>query len=208
MSTNVIIVEDDKKYSDILKRIIESDQRFACIAQYYNAQDALEYIPIYTPTIVLLDIQLPDFSGIELLAKLKPQVTNTHFVMCTSYDDDEKVFESLKHGAAGYISKSDDPDSILHALIDITNGGAPMSTSIAKKVVSYFYKNNSKKEALTLLNDKENSILEMLSQGLLYKEIASKANLTIDSVKKNAGSIYKKLHVCNKTEAINVYLGR
>jgi DNA-binding NarL/FixJ family response regulator len=154
------------------------------------------------PDVVLLDVQLPDGKGSEYVDTLKKICPETHFVMCTSFEDEEYIFSSLKKGASGYIIKSDSPDKIMEAIRDVINGGAPMSSAIAKKVVSHF-KNETR--TLQALSPKENEILALLASGLFYKEIASEMNVGIDTVKKHASSIYRKLQVSNRTEAVNKY---
>jgi DNA-binding NarL/FixJ family response regulator len=122
--------------------------------------------------------------------------------MCTSFEDEDYLFTSLKRGASGYIIKSDTPDQIVAAIRDVMNGGAPMSSSIARKVVNYFKKESRSMAELTA---KENELLNLLAAGLFYKEIAAEMNIGIDTVKKHASSIYKKLQVSNRTEAVNKY---
>ena len=133
---------------------------------------------------------------------------NTHFIMNTSFDDDEKIFESLKAGADGYIVKTDSTEKMVESIRDVLQGGAPMSAGVAKKVIQFFSKPVAEKEKLENLTEKENEVIHLLSKGFFYKEIASQINVSIDTIKKHCGSIYRKLQVSNRTEAINLYLNR
>lgn len=202
MIHTVSIIEDDLKYALLLKKIIESNADMACIDIYQNLKSSFTALAENVPDVVLLDVQLPDGKGSEYVDTLKKICPETHFVMCTSFEDEEYIFNSLKKGASGYIIKSDSPEKIVEAIRDVIHGGAPMSSAIAKKVVSHF-KNETR--TLQALSPKENEILALLAGGLFYKEIASEMNVGIDTVKKHASSIYRKLQVSNRTEAVNKY---
>jgi DNA-binding NarL/FixJ family response regulator len=202
MIFTVSIIEDDLKYALLLKKIIESNDDMACIDIYQNLKGSLTAMAENVPDVVLLDIQLPDGNGAEYVSILKGICPETHFLMCTSFEDEDYLFTSLKRGASGYIIKSDTPDQIVAAIRDVMNGGAPMSSSIARKVVNYFKKESRSMAELTA---KENELLNLLAAGLFYKEIAAEMNIGIDTVKKHASSIYKKLQVSNRTEAVNKY---
>lgn len=202
MIHTVSIIEDDLKFALLLKKVIESNADMACIDIYQNLKSSYTALAENVPDVVLLDVQLPDGKGSEYVDTLKKICPETHFVMCTSFEDEEYIFSSLKKGASGYIIKSDSPDKIMEAIRNVINGGAPMSSAIAKKVVSHF-KNETR--TLQALSPKENEILALLASGLFYKEIASEMNVGIDTVKKHASSIYRKLQVSNRTEAVNKY---
>lgn len=200
--TTISIIEDDIKYGLLLKKLIEFEKDLACTAIYTNLKSSLNDLASNNPDVVLLDIQLPDGLGSEYIQVLKKVSPETLFVMCTSFDDEDYIFDSLKNGASGYLIKSDTPEQIIQAIRDVLNGGAPMSSTIAKKVVQYFQVQTKQLQELT---PKENELLGLLAQGLYYKEIATKMNISIDTVKKHASTIYKKLEVSNRTEAINRY---
>lgn len=200
MITTVSIIEDDLKYSLLLKKIIESNDELACVGIYPNLKSSLTELAEKTPDVVLLDIQLPDGLGSDYVDVLKKVCPDTHFIMCTSFEDDEYIFESLKRGASGYLIKSDSPEKIIEAIKDVLQGGAPMSSTIARKVVSHF---RVQTQQLENLSTKENNLLALLANGLFYKEIAAEMNISLDTVKKNASNIYKKLQVSNRTEAVN-----
>jgi DNA-binding NarL/FixJ family response regulator len=202
MITTVTIIEDDRRYAKLLKEIIDKDEALACMAIYYNCEAALTGFNESPTDLIIMDIQLPDGNGIDLTAQFKKMHPSLHIVMNTSFDDDERVFNSLKVGANGYVIKMDDPDNIVVSIKEVLQGGAPMSMSIARKVVEYFNKQELKVERLEELSDKENELLYLLSKGLLYKEIGKKMNIAMNTVKKHCGNIYRKLQVNNRTEAI------
>lgn len=198
----VAIVEDIREIREGLKLLIDSSDGFSCIDTYPTAEDALQQLPGRQPDVVLVDIQLPGISGIECVRRLKPQCTGTQFIMSTVYDDDENIFESLKAGAAGYLLKKISPEKILDAITEVFNGGSPMSSQIARKVIASFQQKDSIDEA-DMLTPKEREILKALSKGLRYKEIAAEMNISMETVRSHARHIYEKLHVQSRTEALN-----
>ncbi|WP_336686621.1 response regulator transcription factor [Chryseobacterium bernardetii] len=205
MSISIAIVEDEKNYNNALKKVINYQQDMKVIAQFFEGNDALSNLPALSPDVVMMDIQLPDMLGIEIIEKLKKEMKETRFIMCTSFEDDEKVFNSLKAGAMGYLVKGESMDKILSSIRDVYNGGAPMSFAIARRVLQHFEKKLPEIKGFDELTEREKEILELLSQGFLYKEIADQKCISIDTVKKHVGNIYRKLHVSNKVEAINKF---
>ncbi|MGK6342092.1 response regulator [Chryseobacterium sp. DT-3] len=205
MSISIAIVEDEKNYNNALKKVINYQDDMKVTAQFFDGNDALKNLPDILPDVVMMDIQLQDMLGIEIIEKLRKEMPNTQFIMCTSFEDDEKIFDSLKAGAMGYLIKGESMDKILSSIRDVYNGGAPMSLSIARRVLSHFEKKLPEIKDFNDLTEREKEILELLSQGLLYKEIAGKKFISIDTVKKHVGNIYRKLHVSNKVEAINKF---
>ncbi|MFS4471549.1 response regulator [Chryseobacterium sp. T20] len=205
MSISIAIVEDEKNYNNALKKVIDYQKDMKVIAQFFDGNDAITNLPDISPDVVMMDIQLQDMLGIEIIEKLKKEMPNTQFIMCTSFDDDEKIFNSLKAGAMGYLVKGESMDKILSSIRDVYNGGAPMSFSIARRVLKHFEKKLPEIKGFDELTEREKEILELLSQGLLYKEIADQKFISIDTVKKHVGNIYRKLHVNNKVEAINKF---
>ena len=200
------LVEDNKLYATTLQKILNQERDLDCIKIYGNSSSALQDDETISKLdVLLLDIQLPDFSGIELLGKLKDKYTKLVYLILTVYEDEEKLFNSLKAGANGYILKSDNPATIIENIRTAMQGNAPMSTNIARKVVDYFHRPQAKDPRLDAISDKESEILTLLSKGHLYKEIAETLGISIDTVKKHCGNIYKKLHVSNRTEAINIF---
>lgn len=206
-SISVAIVEDDKHYNNALRKIIDFQPDLKTAGQFFSGKDALSKIPTTDAQVVLMDIQLPDLLGIELVRELKNQCPGLHFVMCTSFEDDEKIFASLKAGACGYLIKGETLDKMLTSIRDAANGGSPMSFSIAKKVRDYFFNLANPQEVLSTgdLTRKETEVLQLISEGFLYKEIADQKCISLETVKKHVANIYKKLHVNNKIEAINKF---
>ncbi|WPO90606.1 response regulator transcription factor [Chryseobacterium sp. YR459] len=203
MSISIAIVEDEKNYNNALKKVINYQQDMKVIAQFFDGNDAMQNLPAISPDVVMMDIQLQDMLGIEIIEKLRKEMPDTQFIMCTSFDDDEKIFNSLKAGAMGYLVKGESMDKILSSIRDVYQGGAPMSFSIARRVLKHFERKLPEIKGFDELTEREKEILELLSEGLLYKEIADRKCISIDTVKKHVGNIYRKLHVNNKVEAIN-----
>ncbi|AZA81867.1 DNA-binding response regulator [Chryseobacterium lactis] len=203
MSISIAIVEDEKNYNNALKKVINYQKDMKVIAQFFDGKDAMDNLSAMAPDVVMMDIQLQDMLGIEIIEKLRKEMPDTQFIMCTSFEDDDKIFNSLKAGAMGYLVKGESMEKILSSIRDVYNGGAPMSFSIARKVLQHFEKKIPEIKGFDELTEREKEILELLAQGLLYKEIADKKFISIDTVKKHVGNIYRKLHVSNKVEAIN-----
>jgi NarL family two-component system response regulator LiaR len=205
MKIRVAIVEDDKNYNQALKNIIDFQEDMECVAQFFNGKNALQKLEAIEPDVVLMDIQLQDLSGIDIVFKLTELMPGTTFVMCTSFENDEKIFSALRAGASGYLVKGDPLAKIIQAIQEAHKGGAPMSFAIAKRVLQHFQESKVQVQSLALLTVTEKEVLELLAQGLLYKEIADKKNVTIDTIKKHIGNMYRKLQVSNKIEAINKF---
>lgn len=201
----VCIIEDIKEIQYGLQNIIESDVRFSLLKCFDNAEDAIAQLPLLLPDVVITDINLPQKSGIDCIVQIKAQQEAMQFIMFTIYEDNDQVFEALKAGANGYILKNTSPEKIIEALIELHEGGSPMSPKIARKVLSSF---KTKSSTTDLISKREQEVLELLSKGYLYKEIAEKLNITLSTVKRHLNHIYQKLQVQNKTEAINKMLGR
>ena len=199
----VSITEDLKDYREALEFLITNTPGLQCEGVYEKAEDTLGSISAQQPDIALVDINLPGMDGIELVRKISELSPRTLCMMCTAYDEDEKIFSALNAGAHGYILKSTPPAKIVDAIFELNNGGAPMSSEVARKVVTAF-KGQPNNEAAKL-TPRENEILALLERGLLYKEIAAQLGISLDTVKRHCFNIYEKLHVSNRTEAINKY---
>jgi DNA-binding NarL/FixJ family response regulator len=208
----VCVVDDNKELRNALEEIITMSEGYKCIATIGTADDAVLQIPIMRPDVVLMDINLgTEATGIDCVRILKPRLPFINFMMCTVYEENEKIFEALSAGASGYILKKTNPARMMEAIRELYEGGAPMSSQIARKVVQAFQNkpvNNSDGEALDLLTKREKEILELLSRGLMYKEIASQIFLSPQTVRKHVYNIYEKLHVSNRVAAINKFYGR
>ena len=199
----VSIVEDLNEVREALQRLINQSENFGFVAGYIDAELAEKDIPLQPPDIVIMDINLPGMSGIECINRIKEKCQGTQFMMFTIYEDDEKVFEALKAGAHGYLLKNTPKEKLLEALEELHNGGSPMTTNIARKVIEAFEKKDQPPEDLNTLTNKEKQILDLLAKGFLYKEIAIQVHSTRNTVKQHIHHIYEKLHVQNRTEALN-----
>ncbi len=212
MNNSVAIVEDNNDIRQALEQIIESSGIFTLSGSCSTGEEALVKLPILNPKVVLMDIGLGDgINGIEVVRELKITNPGILFMMCTIYDEDEKIFEALRAGASGYILKKTQPAKLLEGITELMQGGAPMSSQIASKVVAAFQNKSipaSHGSSLDVLSKREHEILEMLSTGLLYKEISDKLGISSETVRKHVYHIYEKLHVGNRVEAVNKYFGR
>lgn len=209
----VCIVDDNKELRNALEEIITMSEGYKCINTIGTAEDAVNQIPILRPDVVLMDINLGSIeSGIDVVRVLKPRIPDTNFMMCTVYEENEKIFEALTAGASGYILKKTDPARMLAAIRELYEGGAPMSSEIARKVVAAFQQkiqsSNEAEDDLDTLSNREREILEYLSKGLMYKEIAFQLFLSPETVRKHVYHIYEKLHVNNRVAAVNKFYGR
>jgi DNA-binding NarL/FixJ family response regulator len=205
---SICIIEDIPDIREGLQTIIESDERFHLQQCFTNAEDAIMQLPVLQPNVVLTDINLPGKSGIDCVQEMKPVIGDTQFIMFTIYEDNDQVFEALKAGASGYILKNTSPEKIIESLIELNEGGSPMSPKIARKVLSTFNVPKLDNSVNALISKREQEVLELLSKGFLYKEIADKLNISISTVKRHLNSIYSKLQVQNKVEAVNKLYNR
>lgn len=196
---NISIVEDVQEIRDGLRFMVNQTPGFRCVSAYDNAEDALVGLPQDDPHIVIMDIGLPHGSGVECMRKLKEQRCTMQFVIFTVYEDSDQVFEALAAGANGYLLKNTPPDKIIAALRELYEGGSPMSLSIARKVVASFHEPAARNE----LSVREMEVLTLLAKGFLYKEIAAELYISTGTVRQHIHNIYEKLHVQNRTEALN-----
>ncbi|HMH22898.1 MAG TPA: response regulator transcription factor [Puia sp.] len=217
MIISVCIVDDNKDIRSALEQIILMADGYALVGSFCDAEEALLKVPLVNPNIVLMDINLGEGeSGIDCVRQLKPLHPEILFMMCTVYEEDEKIFEALTAGANGYILKKTAPGKLLDALRELHEGGAPMSSQIARKVVNAFQSRpavadpgtSSQGKPISVLSNRENEILELLAKGMLYKEIAARLFISQETVRKHVYHIYEKLHVNNRVEAINKFYGR
>ena len=210
----IAIVEDLEEVTEGLVAFIQQDNMLQHIASYRTAEAAVFDLPILNPDIVIMDINLPGINGIECVRKVKAVAPAIQFMMFTVYENNDDVFEALKAGASGYLLKKTAPLQIIESIKDLYNGGSPMSASIAQKLVQFFmqqnnpgYNNQVQNKAADSLSSREKEVLTLVSKGLLYKEIANQLNISFHTVKQHIGKIYEKLHVQNKTEALNKVYG-
>ena len=194
---HVAIVEDDDEIRLTLALIINGTPGFYCKHTFVDCESAIKEMPNLYVNVVLMDIELPGMTGIEGIKKLKPLVPNTDFIMLTIRQDDESVFESLRAGASGYLTKDTPPTELLKSIKEVFDGGAPMSTNIAKKVIKSFHNTSE-----SPLSDRETEVLKLLCDGMNYRSIADQIFLSAHTVKSHIKNIYKKLHVNSRAEAV------
>jgi DNA-binding NarL/FixJ family response regulator len=205
MPITLAIVEDLDEVREGLKTFLALSPDFKVLDTFTTAEEAAEDIPKLQPDIVIMDINLPGMNGIDCIRIIKKKNIRTQFMMLTVYENDEKVFEALKAGASGYLLKNTGLIHIIESLKELHEGGSPMSANIARKLVMNFVERarDDEPENITLLSHRENETLHLLAQGLLYKEIADQLNISTSTVRQHIHRIYEKLHVQNRTEAIN-----
>jgi len=202
----VSLVEDDVDIRENLALLISRAEGCVLHSQHASAEDALEVIPGDPPDVVLMDINLPGKSGIECVRELKSRFPNLQILMLTIYEDSDRIFQSLKAGASGYLLKRVPSGQILAAIRDVYDGGSPMSSHIARKVVQFFSRPRETPAEMESLSTREREVLDHLTRGRLYKEIADVLGISLDTVRKHLQSIYTKLHVHSRTEAVVKYL--
>jgi DNA-binding NarL/FixJ family response regulator len=209
MPVNVSIVEDDPGTREMLGALIAREPDMACLHTYATAEDAVAGVPHQPPDVLLVDINLPGKSGIECVSELKSALPDLQMLIVTTYDDSDNIFQALRAGATGYLLKRAPAAEIIAAIRDVHAGGSPMTASIARKVVAFFHKVPQKKTSgAGQLTEREEQILALLSQGLQYKEIASRIEVGVSTVRTHLHTIYVKLHVTSRAEAVEKFLRR
>ena len=208
MSITVSIVEDNDQLRGTLARVIARAEGFRCLGQYPSAEAALEGIPKDPPQVVLMDINLPGMNGVECVRRLKQTLPTLQVIMLTVYEDTENIFNALAAGAMGYLLKRTPRDELLAAIRDVLQGGSPMTTHIARKVVQSFQRAGPAAEPTENLSTREQEVLDCLSQGFFYKEIAEKLGISYETVHTYIRRIYEKLQVRTRTEAVAKFLKR
>lgn len=208
MPTTVSIVEDNDQLRSTLVRLINRADDFRCVSNYANAEAALIGLPNDHPKVVLMDINLPGINGVECVRRLKETLPAAQVIMLTAYEDTENIFNALAAGAAGYLLKRSPRAELLDAIRDVCKGGSPMTSHIARKVVQSFQKSGSSSKPAENLSPREQEVLDCLSQGFLYKEIAEKLGIGYETVHTYIRRIYEKLQVRTRTEAVAKFLQR
>jgi DNA-binding NarL/FixJ family response regulator len=209
MTISVSIVEDDLKVRESLAKLIDSSQGYRCVSQHASGEDALREIPKVNPHVTLMDINLTGINGVECVRRLKPMVPNTQIIMLTVYQNTEHIFNALAAGATGYLLKQTKPAELLAAIKDVFEGGSPMNSHIARKIVQSFHRPTTGRGSEDQnLSPREAQVLDLLAKGFLYKEIAESMGLTYATVHTHVRHIYEKLHVRSRTEAVAKHLGQ
>ncbi len=207
MSVRVALVEDDGSVRENLARLIDGAPGFVCVAACASGEEALKRLPGAQPEVVLMDIHLPGCSGIDCVSALRVALPETQIVMLTVEEDNERVFESLKAGASGYLVKHVTPEEILEAVAEVHRGGAPMSSHIARMVVSVFRQPPAAGARDLPLSPREQDILRLLARGNRSKEIGDRLGIGLGTVNTHVRHIYEKLHVRSRAEAVARFIG-
>ncbi len=208
MSISVSIVEDNDQLRGTLARVLNRADGFRCLSHYANAEDALKDLPRVRPDVVLMDINLPGMNGVQCVRQLKVLLPQIQVMMLTVYEDTENIFNALAAGANGYMLKRTSSKELLEAIQDVQRGGSPMTMHIARKVVQSFQHTAATAQSTENLSEREQQVLDLLSQGLMYKEIAEKLGISYETVHTYIRRIYEKLQVRTRTEAVAKFLRR
>lgn len=198
----VAIVDDSDPIREHLTKLISEAPGFKIVTTYFNAVQAIGDIHKHDIDVVLMDISMPGLNGIDAVSILKEKMPLTQFMMITVHDDDENIFNALKAGASGYILKNTPDDKIIESIVDLKNGGSPMSADIARRVVASFRQPANPNSEIDMLTNREREIVELLCKNYTYKEIGEQLYISRETVKKHIKNIYEKLHVQDKFEAI------
>lgn len=206
LTINILIIEDQEEIRKGYEFLINNSEGFSCVG-YSNAETAVANLETIQPEVVLMDVNLPGMNGIEATRIIKEKMPDVRIMMFTIYENNENVFSALEAGASGYILKQTKPAQLIEAIKEIYNGGAPMSSQIAKMVVDTFQKKNII-ETETTLTEREEEILRLLASGYRNKDVSEKLFISISTVKSHIYNIYQKLHVTSRVDAVNKIKGR
>jgi DNA-binding NarL/FixJ family response regulator len=202
----VVIVEDKTWLRENLEKQINQNPHLRCLKTYPTAELAIEDIRNVDPDVVIMDINLPKMDGVECVRRIKALRPELRCLMLTVYEEADRIFNSLLAGASGYLLKRNSSEELLEAIQQVSSGGSPMSSSIARKVVDYFNTLGAQKTETDLLSPREQQVLELLARGAAYKDIADQLSLSIETIRMNVKHIYAKLHVHSRGEAAAKYL--
>ena len=206
MPITVSIVEDNEQLRNTLARVLNRADGFKCLSHYASAEEAIKEIPKVRPEIILMDINLPGINGVECVRQLKQLIPELQVIMLTVYEDTDNIFSALAVGANGYLLKRTKSAELLEAIQEVHRGGSPMTTHIARKVTQSFQKAGPSPQPTENLSQREQEVLDCLSQGFLYKEIAEKLGISYETVHTYIRRIYEKLQVRTRTEAVAKFL--
>ena len=196
---SVVIVDDKRDIREGLQNLLNMSEGFRCTRTYGDAESAIKGISMFPPDVVLMDIELPEMSGIECVRILKQKIPDLDIIMLTAYTDDKYIFEALKAGAYGYLTKNIFPSKLLSAIREVRRGGSPMSSLVARRVVNSF---NNIKSPMPDLSGREKEVLRLLCEGQSYRDIAKKLFVSTNTVRFHLKNIYKKLQVNSRHEAV------
>jgi DNA-binding NarL/FixJ family response regulator len=200
------IVDDEKELCQSIATFVNGAPGFRCVSMYHSGESALEHLPKDQPDVVLMDIHLSGMSGIECAGRLKTLMPQIQIMMLTVYEDTDQIFKALSAGASGYMLKRLTPSKLLEAIHDVQAGGSPMSSSIARKVVTSFQKAGRAPEEKAHFTSREQMVLDCFAKGLTYKQTADHLSISIDTIRTYVRRVYEKLHVQSATEAVAKYM--
>src|SRR6516162_3820305 len=203
---SVAIVDDERKLCESIATFVNGSSGFKCVSSYHSAEAALEHLPADKPDVVLMDINMTGMNGVECVRRLKGLVPEMKIMMLTVYEDTDQIFRALSAGASGYMLKRSTPARLLEAIKDLHEGGSPMSSSIARKVVASFQNSGQGRDEKMNLSPREQMVLESMAKGLTYKQAADQFGISIGTIRTYVRRIYDKLHVQSRTEAVAEYL--
>lgn len=206
MEIRVAIFEDNKLVRDAMQAILNGTPGYVCTGAFTDCNQWLQSIKRSTPDVILMDIEMPGINGIEATRKICEQFPEIKILIQTVFNDSEKIFQALCAGASGYILKNDPPNKYLEAITEVYNGGAPVSASVAKKLLGFFANKNvmlvSPGDTDFQLSDREKELLRLMVDGHNYKDIATRSFISYETVRTHVKHIYKKLHVASRSEAV------
>jgi DNA-binding NarL/FixJ family response regulator len=205
LSIAVSIIEDDASVRKILAGWVNQAKGFRCVSEHDSVESALPQLPEINPDVVLVDINLPGQNGIQCVGQLKPMMPKTQFLMVTVYEDSDHIFDALAAGASGYLLKRTPREELLTSIKQVYEGGSPMTSYIARKVVQSFQRAQTAKTEIEGLSPREGEVLELLAHGFLYKEIAESLQISVPTVNTYIRRIYEKLHVRSRSQAVARY---
>jgi len=208
MPITIAIVEDEMQTRECLLRLLKKSTQVRCVGDYPTGEDALRGVPEVKPQVLLVDINLPGMSGIECVAKLTSLMPELRVVMLTTYEDRDRIFDSLRAGASGYLLKKAGYAGIVKAINDVCSGGAPMTAQVARQVVRHFHRISKPASEVEKLTAREHEILALLAKGYSYKEIAERLSISMGTVITHVTHIYRKLHVQSRMHAAAKYFGQ
>jgi DNA-binding NarL/FixJ family response regulator len=207
MPIKVAIVEDNADMRESVALLLNQAPGLRCVGVYASAEAAVRDMPLQKPNVALVDIHLPGMNGIECVARVKAQLPQLQVLMLTRYEQSDMIFDSIRAGASGYLLKHTPAAELIQAVEQVHAGGAPMTMQIARKVISHFQQIPPSASGGGNLTPREQEVLALLARGYLYKEISSRLEISINTLRNHLRSIYDKLHVHSRTEATVKYLG-
>lgn len=197
----VAIVEDNRTVRESLETIVNLAPGCECVGAWGTAEEALRLLPGCAPQVVLMDIQLPNMSGVDCTAELRKVLPDTQILMLTVYEDPDRIFRALRAGACGYLLKRSTPEQIVAAIREVHAGGAPMTREIARRVIAQFREPVTAAEAVQDLSPREREVLELVAEGFSNKEVADRLGISVEAVRWHLRHVYPKLHVHSRTQA-------